>query len=171
MKVYFDVFSNDELISDSYTAVLNFDGTIMEVESKMVVKDSDNIDIGRGNAFGGGGEDEAVDSSVARVNDVIDSFSLQETSFTKKEYVTVLKAYMQRLKKHLDVEAPHRVAPFQAGATAFAKWLVPIFSEFKFYSGPGYDQTAMIILSYYKNPSDEAPVFLFIRDGLREEKF
>lgn len=171
MRVYFDVFSNDELISDSYPTVLLHGDVIMEVQSRVVVKGSEDIDIGRGNEFGGGGEDEAVDVNAERVNDIVDSFSLQETSFTKKEYVAVLKAYMQKLKKHLDAQGSDRVNPFMEGATAFAKWVVANFDEFKFYSGPGYDQSAMIVLSYYKNPADEAPVFLFIKDGLREEKY
>lgn len=171
MKVYFDVFSNDELISDSYPTSLEHGDVIMEVQSRMVVKGSDDVDIGRGNEFGGGGEDEAVDTVSERVNDIVDSFSLQETSFTKKEYVTILKAYMQKLKKHLEAQGSDRVNPFMQGATAFAKWVVANFDEFKFYTGSSYDQEAMIVLSYYKNPADEAPKFLFIKDGLREEKY
>lgn len=171
MKVYFDVFSNDELISDSYRTELKYGEVIMEVESRMVVKGADDVDIGRGNEFGGGGEDEVVDVNAVRVNDIVDSFSLQETSFTKKEYVTVLKAYMQKLKKHLEAQGSERVTPFMEGATLFAKWVVANFDEFKFYTGSGYDQSAMIILSYYKEPTNDAPHFLFIKDGLREEKY
>ena len=171
MKVYFDVFSNDELISDSYPTVLQNSDVVMEVASRMVAKGNEEIDIGRGNEFGGGGEDEAVDNTVERVNDVVTSFSLQETSFTKKEYVTVIKGYMQKLKKHLAENGSDRVDIFMKGATEFVKWVVANFDEFKFYSGPSYDQSAMIVLSYYKQEENEAPHFLFIRDGLREEKF
>jgi hypothetical protein len=169
MKVYFDVLSNDELISDSYPTVLLYDDVVMEVASRMVVKGNEDVDIGRGNEFGGGGEDEAVDNTSQRVNDIVSSFSLQETSFTKKEYVAVIKAYMQKLGKHL--AGSERVEIFKKGATEFVKWVVANFNEFKFYSGPSYDQSAMIVLSYYKQESNEAPHFLFIRDGLREEKY
>ena len=171
MKVYFDVFSNDELISDSYPATLEYNNVIMVVPSRMIVKGNENIDIGRGNEFGGGGEDEAVDASVERVNEIIHCSGLQETSFTKKEYVTMLKAYMQRLRKHLDAVNPERVHGFMEGASAFGKWVVGHFEEFKFYTGANYDQSAMIVLSYYKVAEDEAPHFLFIKDGLREEKY
>lgn len=171
MKVYFDVFSNDELISDSYPAATLYNEVVMEVTSRMLVKGNEEVDIGRGNEFGGGGEDEVVDNTVERINDIVTSFSLQETSFTKKEYVTVIKAYMQKLKKHLAEKESDRVDIFMKGATEFVKWVVANFDEFKFYSGPSYDQSAMIVLSYYKEEANEAPHFLFIKDGLREEKF
>lgn len=46
----------------------------MMCESKNISKGGENIDIGCGNSFGGGGEDEGVDDSVVTVNNVIDSF-------------------------------------------------------------------------------------------------
>ena len=171
MRVYFDLFSNDELISDSYVLNLEYNDVIMSVPSRMIIKGDENIDIGRGNEFGGGGEDEAVDSTAERVNEIIQGFSLQETSFTKKDYVTITKAYLQRLKKHLEANNSARTAGFMEGASAFVKWVVANFDEFKFYSGPSYDQSAMIVLSYYKIPEDEAPHFLFFKDGLRDEKY
>lgn len=171
MKVYFDVFSGDELISDSYPITLEYNDVIMVVPSRMIAKGGDDVDIGRGNEFGGGGEDEGVDNTVERVNEIISGFSLQETSFTKKEYVAVAKAYMQKLKKFLTEQESPRINDFMQGATTFVKWVVANFDEFKFYTGANYDQSAMIVLSYYKNPEDDAPHFLFIKDGLREEKY
>ena len=171
MKVYFDVFSNDEMMSDSYLMTLEYNDAIMVVPSRTIVKGGENVDIGRGNEFGGGDEDEAVDPNVERVNEIVNGFSLQETSFTKKEYVQIMKAYLQKLRKHIDANNPERVQGFMEGASVFVKWVVSIFDEFKFYTGANYDNTAMIVLSYYKNPEDEAPCFLFMRDGLREEKY
>lgn len=171
MKVYFDIFSNDELLSDSYLMTFEHNDVITVVPSRMIVKGEENIDIGRGNEFGGGGEDEAVDSNVERVNEIVTAFSLQETSFTKKDYVALVKAYLQKLRKLLDEQNPERTPQFMAGAGTFVKWVVANFDEFKFYTGGSYDSSAMIILSYYKNPEDEAPNFLFFKDGLREEKF
>ena len=72
MRVYFDLFSNDELISDSYVLNLEYNDVIMSVPSRMIIKGDENIDIGRGNEFGGGGEDEAVDSTAERVNEIIE---------------------------------------------------------------------------------------------------
>lgn len=54
MKLYSDIFSGTEVISDSYPSTEIFDGVAIEVKSRMVVKGEDNVDIGCGNAFGGG---------------------------------------------------------------------------------------------------------------------
>jgi len=47
MKVFFDVFSNDEMISDSYKIEKIFDGVGGEVKSRYVIKGAENIDIGK----------------------------------------------------------------------------------------------------------------------------
>jgi hypothetical protein len=52
-----DVFSEEEIISDGYNIKPLFDGVGGEVDSRLVVKGEDNIDIGCGNAFGGNQED------------------------------------------------------------------------------------------------------------------
>jgi Translationally controlled tumour protein len=171
MRVFFDVFSGDELLSDSYRMTQEYNDVVIVVPSRLVVKGEENIDIGRGNEFGGGGEDEAVDNNIERVNEIIQGFNLQETHFTKKDYVAVTKAYMQKLRKFLNESNPDRVAGFIEGASLFIKWVVENFGEFKFYTGPSYDQSAMIVLSYYKVAEDEAPHFLYIKDGLRDEKY
>ncbi len=56
MRIYQDIFSNEELLSDSYKVDMKFEDVIAEVQSKMVaIKDAD-VDIGCGNAFGGTNE-------------------------------------------------------------------------------------------------------------------
>lgn len=172
MKVYFDVFSNDEVLSDSYPITTEHDDVILEVASRVTIKGAEQFDIGRGSEFGGGGEEEAVlEEGQERINDIISSFSLQEVPFTKKEYTVYIRGYMQRLKKFLEENNPDRVAAFMAGASGFVKRVMANFDEFKFYVGSSYDQSAGLVLSYFKEESNEAPHFLYIRDGLREEKF
>lgn len=53
MKIFQDIFSDEELISDSYKMVEVFDGVAVEIQSRMVVKGDVNVDVGCGNAFGG----------------------------------------------------------------------------------------------------------------------
>lgn len=86
---------------------------------------------GRGNEFGGGGEDEAVDDQVEKVIDIVDSFHLGETSFTKADYTTAIKAYMKRIKAHLEAKNPDRVKDFMDGAKEAVKWIVSNFGEFQ----------------------------------------
>lgn len=172
MRVYFDVFSGDEMLSDSYPMTLIYDEAAFEVPSRMITKGSVQVDIGRGNQFGGGGEDEEVaDDNEEKVNDILSAFTLNEVGFSKKEYANYIKTYMQRLKTYLQENKPDRVAPFMAGAQGLIKWVLANFTEFTFYTGESYDQTAMIVLSYFKQEADETPHFILIRDGLREEKF
>ena len=45
------------MLSDSYPIAELHNGVIFEVQSTLVVPGATEIDIGRGNAFGGGGEE------------------------------------------------------------------------------------------------------------------
>jgi hypothetical protein len=93
--VYQDIFSAEEIISDSFDIVPVFDGVGGEVKSKLVIKGGVNVDIGCGNAFGqkAGGEGqepeepiEEVEDKEEKVNNIIDAFKYQPTPFTKAEY-------------------------------------------------------------------------------------
>jgi hypothetical protein len=57
MKLYSDVFTNTEILSDSYKQEIIHEETVFKVKSRLVVKKDDDVDIGCGNAFGGAGED------------------------------------------------------------------------------------------------------------------
>ena len=48
MKVFEDVFTNDELMSDVFPFTLDYEDCIMKVQSKLVTKDNcDNIDVSK----------------------------------------------------------------------------------------------------------------------------
>ena len=49
MKLYFDLFAGDEIISDSYNIVLKHNDVIGEVDSKYIAKGDVEVDIGCGN--------------------------------------------------------------------------------------------------------------------------
>lgn len=179
MRVYFDVFSNDELLSDSYPIVPAYNDVVFEVQGGWTTKGGEQIDIGRSNATfnmagaerEGDEEEEKVEDVAERVIDVIDKFTLNETGYTKKEYTVYIKAYMQKLKKHLMENNPERVEGFMKGATDFVKYVMGRFDEFKFYSGASYDTEAMYVLSCYKQDTDPAPVFYYFVDGLRAQEY
>ena len=169
MRVYFDLFSGDEMLSDSYPINPVYDDAAFEVPSRMIGKGGENIDIGRGNEFGGGGDEEAVeDSGEERVNDIHDGFKLQPVGFTKKEYANYIKAYMGRIKSHLQENDPDRASPSCRAPqlSSSGSWGTSVSSSFTV----GRATTSQP-LAYYKAESDETPHFIFIRDGLREEKF
>ena len=58
MRIYTDLFSEEEIISDGYKMEWKYENTTAEIKGKMVVVGDDNVDIGCGNAFGGKNEDE-----------------------------------------------------------------------------------------------------------------
>lgn len=65
MKIFSDIFSNEEIVSDSYTAKgeMCFNDAGCKVKSKKVVIGEENVDIGCGNAFGGDNEEEKGDEN------------------------------------------------------------------------------------------------------------
>jgi hypothetical protein len=56
MRIYQDVFTDEEFISDSYKMEMIHNDVIGEVKSRMVVCKESDVDIGCGNAFGGSNE-------------------------------------------------------------------------------------------------------------------
>jgi len=159
------------MISDSYKIERRFNDVGGETPSRWVNKGGENIDIGRGNEFGGGGEDEAVDDKSEKVLDIVDAFHYMETSFTKADYTTYVKAYMKKVKTHLEEKNPDRVKDFMAGAKEMVTWILQNFDEFTFYMGESCDMDAGIVLAYYKKPEDETPSFVYFMDGLLSKVF
>lgn len=78
---------------------------------------------------------------------------------------------MKSLKEHLESNNPDRVAPFQTSMSKFAKeFIVPKFDEFRFYLGENMNIEGMVVLQFYRDDG-LTPVFLFFKDGLKEEKY
>jgi len=58
MKVYTELFTGTEIITDSFDFESMFDGALVKIKSSYINVGGENYDIGGGNHFGGGGEDE-----------------------------------------------------------------------------------------------------------------
>lgn len=171
MRIFEDVFSGDEIVSDSYPFVELYEGVVVEIKSRMIVKGEVNVDVGCGNAFGGKNEDEeeggAGGNPVEKVIDLVDAFQYQETTFDLESYLAYYKDYCKRVLEHLTANKPDRLASFKKGAVEFRKFVNANFGEFTFYTPKSYDATNAIILSYYKKEEDDAPTFVYIMDGLK----
>ena len=81
---------------------------------------------------------------------VILTHKLNETSFTKKEYMAYIKIYMKKVKGYLEENKPDRVDAFMSGAKETVKMIVGKFSEWQFFTGESYDNEAMICLMNYR---------------------
>merc|ERR1739845_36711 len=102
MKIFKDVFSGDELFSDTYPMKL-VDNCMYEVYGKHVTRKlGDDIVLEGSNASAEGGDEgteEATESGV----DLVLNHRLSETGFGKKaDYMTYLKDYMKKVVKYLE---------------------------------------------------------------------
>jgi hypothetical protein len=123
------------------------------VKSKKVAKGGADVDIGAGNAFGGGGESE-VDDSVETVNDIVDAetgFGYVAIPYTKAELKADLKAWMQALRQKLKASGknPEELKEkFVAQSIAFCNYCVKNFGNLEFYmtcgANPAPESSIMI---------------------------
>ena len=174
MKVFIDIFTGDELCSDSYPIKL-VDDVYYEVEGKNITEshDIDDLLIG-GNKAPEGSEvaedDGGVASSGTTGINVVLTHKLVETPFDKASFKDWLKTYSKKLKEHLQEHAPNRVQPFQAGMTKVAKEILSKFDEYRFYLGENMNIDGLVVLQYYREDG-LTPVFIYFKDGLKEEKY
>eukprot|EP01110_Echinostelium_bisporum_P013437 TRINITY_DN9129_c0_g1_i1.p1 TRINITY_DN9129_c0_g1~~TRINITY_DN9129_c0_g1_i1.p1 ORF type:complete len:172 (+),score=84.91 TRINITY_DN9129_c0_g1_i1:50-565(+) len=171
MKVYKDLFTEDEMSSDTFP-VKEVLGVAYEFETKQITRSLvGEINIGANASAEEGGEDEgADDSGTVSVNNLVDAHRLQATVYDKKSYMGHIKAYMKRVSEHLKANNPDRVEAFQKGAQELAKQIIGKFDDYEFYTGENMDPEAMVALKFYKEDGI-IPYFLMWKDGLKEEKY
>ncbi|CAF0776377.1 unnamed protein product [Rotaria sp. Silwood1] len=174
MKVFTDVFTGDELCSDSYPMKV-VDDVYYEVEGKNIAisNDIDDSLIGGNKAPEGSEaatEEGGVASSAVTGINVVLTHKLVETPFDKASFKDWLKTYSKKLKDYLQENASNRVQPFQTGMTKLAKEILGKFDEYRFYLGESMNIDGMVVLQYYREDG-LTPVFIFFKDGLKEEKY
>merc|ERR1711941_219768 len=143
MKIFKDIFTEDELASDVYPVELE-DDVILKFTTKLITRTEGNYDMA-----GDGGGEETYDSTSTTVNNLVDAHKLIATDFTKKSYMTHIKDYMARLLKKVIAD----------------------FDEYTFYQGEKMDiDNGMIVLSRYSEDG-QTPYFFMWKDGMIEEKY
>ncbi|CCH46267.1 Translationally-controlled tumor protein [Wickerhamomyces ciferrii] len=161
-----DIFSNDELLSDSYEPKL-VDGVVYEADCANIVVGDDNIDIGANPSA----EDaeEGVDSSKETVNNIVYNFRLQQTAFDKKSFLVYIKDYMKRVEKYLQEKNPDEVDTFKKGAATYVKKVIGSFKDWEFFTGESMDPDAMIVLMNYREDGT-TPYVCVWKHGISENK-
>ena len=158
MKILKDLFTGDEICSDSYP-IVEVDDIVYEIQAKSITKtDSGDYNIGANPSQGGGegGDDaapeEGVDSTTVTVINIVDAHRLQPTQFDKKAYMGYIKNYMKNLLTKLKENNPSRVDAFQKAAQTFVKKVIDNFSNYDaFYIGEtDYEISGMVLLMFYK---------------------
>jgi hypothetical protein len=171
MRVWKDIISGDEMVSDSFPYSEAFDGACLEVKAQFVTK-KENEDFGLKANTEEGEDESAVDDKTVTVIDVVDSLRLAEISLDKKGFMAYIKGYLKAIKEKLEASGKaDRVAPFQKGATELVKYLVSKWDEVQIWTGESGNWDAGFGYSLMKEDSDSGPTFFYFLDGLKQEKY
>ncbi|KMZ66453.1 hypothetical protein ZOSMA_29G01040 [Zostera marina] len=167
MLVYQDLFTGDELLSDSFPYKEIQNGILWEVDGKWVVQGAVDVDIGANPSAEGADEGEGVDDQTVKVVDIVDTFRLQEQPpYDKKLFVTYIKRLIKMLTPKLDGDAQ---VEFKKNIEAATKFLLSKLSDLQFFVGESMHDDAVVVLAYYKEGSAD-PTFLYFAHALKEVK-
>ncbi|XP_040566027.1 translationally-controlled tumor protein homolog [Lepeophtheirus salmonis] len=172
MKIFMDVFSGDELFSDTYKFKL-LDDCLYEVYGKYVTRTDGDVVLDGANASAEEAMDDCDSSSTSGV-DVVLNHRLVETGFgSKKDYTVYLKDYMKKVVRYLEGSGKQaEVDTFKTNINKVMKEILPRFKDLQFYTGETMDPEAMIIMLEYKEvDGKDIPVLYFFKHGLNEQKF
>merc|ERR1712177_203456 len=132
MKIFKDVFSGDELFSDTYPMKL-VDDCIYEVYGKHETRKQGEIAIAGMNASAEE-EDEGTDEVTESGVDLVLNHRLVETGFGKKaDYMNYLKDYMKRVVAYLESNnKADQVDGFKKNINGVMKSLLGKFNDLQF---------------------------------------
>merc|ERR1712110_1195175 len=171
MKIYEDVFSGDEMFSDTYPIKLVKD-CMWEITGKHISRTQDDIQLAGANASAEEA-DEGTDAASESGVDVILNHRLVETGFgSKKDYTVYLKDYMKKVVKYLEEnDRKDQVADFKTNISKVMKEMLGKFKDLQFYTGESMDPDAMILMLEYRDvDGEEKPILMGFKHGLREVK-
>ena len=140
MKIFKDIVSGDEMLSDTFQMTFDYEDAIIKVPSKNRPKDDlGNVDIGCGNAFGGGDieEEQPVGGEgVEMVLDVVANSELKQINMSKKVFMAYIKDYFKKIIAYLEENGKKdRVDGFKKGAQAFIKFIISKYDDIELYTG------------------------------------
>lgn len=167
--VFKDIFATNgslEVISDSFGLVDVFGKYVFKATSNYIeVAD----DCGVANNDDEGGDMDGPQ----RVLNIQHNFGLQETKYTKAEFMTWAKSYMKKLIAKLTIEAPADVDGFKTEATKYVKFVTENIDNITFYINSEMDEEGLVIAALWTNEEkdNEGPTFYYFRHGLKSEKY
>merc|ERR1712226_1410969 len=171
MKIYEDVFTGDEMFSDTYPIKL-VENCLWELTGKHISRTQDDIQLAGSNASAEEA-DEGTDAASESGVDIVLNHRLVETGFgSKKDFTVYLKDYMKKVVKYLeDNNRSGEVDDFKKNINGVMKDLLGSFKDLQFFTGESMDDEAMIAMCLYKDVNgEERPVVMFFKLGLEEEK-
>ena len=178
MKIFKDVLTGDEMLSDTFQMTVEYEDAIYKFPSKNRPKDDlGDVDVGCGDAFTKqeGEEEPSAPQGVEMVLDVVANSELKQVNMSKKEFMAYIKDYFKKIIAYLEENGKKdRVDGFKKGAQAFIKFIVPKFDDIELYTGANGENddgeiVGGICISYWEDDSAKGPMFYFFKDGLKEE--
>merc|ERR1712226_1101318 len=159
MKIWKDIFSGDEMFSDTYRMSL-VQGVVWEVIGKWETRTSDDVQLEGANASAEEAAEGTESSSTTGI-DIVLNHRLTETSFAAKLEEQGKGDQIDEFKKNIQ---------------PYVTELMKSFKDLMFFVGESMDPDAMIVIAIEKEvdvggEKQERPVMMFFKHGLEEEKF
>ena len=178
MLIYKDIFTGDELSSDTYPTKV-VDDVMIEFTVKYEVRKEGQIQLAGANASAEGEDaDDGDDETVQRGIDIVLNHALVEMPIycDAKAFKEYLKEYMKRLAEHLKKDGMSE-DDLKAWKTKMQGCFGSIckkdrFKNLQFFAGAGENahEGQLGILEYRENDDGETPYMMFVKAGLEEEK-
>merc|ERR1711977_6799 len=157
MIVYKCIVNESEFITDAQTesddggVEMLWGGTVCKVPAKYIEVGEEDIDIGGNDSAEGADEDAGVDDNKQQVIDLVHNFRYQPMEYSKKEYMTYMKAFC---KKNVQ----------EALKAITSEW-----NEYCCYVNEDYDCEGSTVLCRYDG--DGKPFFYYFMDGFTATKY
>jgi hypothetical protein len=172
MKIYKDIFSGDEIFSDTYKIKL-IDNVVYEVTGKLVTRKAGEIQLAGANPSAEEADEGTEEGCESGVDIVLNHRLVESFAFgDKKSYVAYLKDYMKKLTEKLQETAPDQVEVFKTNINAVMKDLLGRFKDLQFFTGESMDIDGTIAIMEYRDIEGiSTPILICFKHGLEEEKF
>ena len=162
MKIYTDIFTGDQVLTDSHHIIDAFDGIVYQVPGKYINKSSQDFDTSHD-------EDKQNNVGMVRVVDVIEANQLQPHALSKQNFAQWSKTYLSKVRDYLTINNPDRVEPFMRHSTTFIRHILVDYNSYDLYMGPSMNPNngGLVFVTF----TDQFNCTLyFLKDGLKEEQ-
>jgi len=170
MIIYRDIITGDEVASDSYPIIMKYEGRIMEINGKFIVKDNNFVLEGANPSAEE--QEETLEESTEKVIDIVDAHKLQEVPpMPKKEYMALVKTFMKKVAKKMeeDGKSEEEIGNFKKNAVEAVGDITKRYKDYQFFVGESLNPDALPILCNFREDGT-TPYFTYFMDGLIEEK-
>merc|ERR1712165_154643 len=142
MKIYEDVFTGDEMFSDTYPIKL-VENCLWELTGKHISRTQDDIQLEGSNASAEEA-DEGTDAASESGVDIVLNHRLVETGFgSKKDFTVYLKDYMKKVIAYLEEnDMKDQVEGFKKNIQAVMGDLLKKFKDLQFFTGESMNPDA-----------------------------